>query len=71
MFSQASKIYGIELNPVLCDLQRRVINQFSLSTRLEAVCADVRQAAEVIQGADVVVINNVFEYLCSPAEQAE
>jgi len=71
IFSQASQLVGIEIQSSFCDLQNRVISQHNLSDRVLVVHSDVRQQKDLLLMADVVVLNNVFEYFCSLEEQAE
>ena len=71
MYSQASQLVGIEIASSFCDLQNRVISQRNLSDRVRVVHSDVRQQKNLLLAADVVVLNNAFEFFCSLAEQAE
>ena len=69
-YSQAHHIIGIEVNSYFSELQARVISKYNLSSRIKVVNADVRHQAELLHTADVVVLNNVFEFFCSLEEQA-
>ena len=70
IYSQAEHIIGIEVNSYFSELQARVISKYGLSSRVKVVNNDVRHQAELLQHADVIVMNNVFEFFCSLEEQA-
>ena len=69
--SQAQCIIGIEINSYFSDLQTSVISKYGLSPRVKVVNCDVCHQAELLHSADVIVMNNVFEFFCSLEEQAK
>ena len=71
IYSQAQHILGIEVNSYFSELQARVVSKYGLSSRVKVVNADVRHQAELLHAADVIVMNNVFEFFCSLEEQAK
>ena len=71
VYSRAQHIVGIEVNSYFSELQAKVISKYSLSSRVKVVHADVRHQAQLLHTADVIVMNNVFEFFCSLEEQAK
>ena len=70
MLSHAQQIIGIEINSYFSDLQTKLISKYGLSSRVRIVNDDICNQPELIQCADVVVLNNVFEFFCTLEEQA-
>ena len=58
------------MNSYFCELQLQVVAKYNMAARVEVVCSDVRQCTDLIQQADVIVMNNVFEFFLSLEEQA-
>uniref|UniRef100_A0A8D0DN68 Methyltransferase type 11 domain-containing protein n=1 Tax=Salvator merianae TaxID=96440 RepID=A0A8D0DN68_SALMN len=69
-YSSAPHIYGVEINPDFCKLQDIIISKYQLSERIKVLNADICTQAVLLQNADVVVMNNVFEYFLDRSEQA-
>jgi len=69
VFSEAGKIFGIEINKDLCDLQKHVIEKFGLSNRVSVIHSDMTACSELFQSADVIILNNVFEWFVDPSQQ--
>ncbi|GMT33072.1 hypothetical protein PFISCL1PPCAC_24369, partial [Pristionchus fissidentatus] len=61
-------VTGIEINEDLCKLQEDLVSSFNLSN-VDVVNSDVRNQAEVISKADLIVMNNVFSFFMSDEEQ--
>jgi len=61
-FTDSQRIVGIEMNEELCRLQGQVVQQFGMTDRIRIECAEMTTRPEVFAGADVVVLNNVFEF---------
>ena len=61
VFSEAGKIFGIEINRELCDLQKYVIEKFGLNNRIAVINAEMTTCSDVFKSADVIILNNVFE----------
>ena len=70
LFSGAGKIVGIEVNKDLCDLQNHVIQSFGFSGRTSVIHADITTRSDVISYADVIILNNVFEWFVEEANHA-
>lgn len=70
MFSKASKLIGIEMNKYFCDLSTEMLRQHKMNDRSEVVHGDIRDNAKLLASADVVVLNNVFEFFFEHDKQA-
>ncbi|CAI5764163.1 Uncharacterized protein PODLI_1B014065 [Podarcis lilfordi] len=69
-YSSASQIYGVEMNADFCRLQEVIIAKYQLHGRIKVLHADICTQASLLQNADIVVMNNVFEYFLDSSEQA-
>ncbi|KAF1497234.1 hypothetical protein FQV18_0005607, partial [Eudyptula minor novaehollandiae] len=70
LYSSASQLYGVEMNADFCQLQEMMITKYQFIDRIKVVHADICTQASLLQNADVVVMNNVFEYFLDRQEQA-
>ncbi|XP_062479263.1 uncharacterized protein LOC134166009 isoform X2 [Pezoporus occidentalis] len=70
LYSSASQLYGVEMNADFCQLQEMMITKYQFIDRIKVVHADICTQASLLQKADVVVMNNVFEYFLDREEQA-
>ncbi|KAL1790314.1 bromodomain adjacent to zinc finger protein domain 1A [Sigmodon hispidus] len=70
LYSSAAQLYGVELNGEFCQLQEMVIEKYQFSDRIKVLHADICTQGSLLQSADVIVMNNVFEYFLTEAEQA-
>ena len=59
----------MEKNAYFCELQNQVINKYSLGDRAQVVCADVCSVPDLLKEAQVIVLNNVFEFFYPPETQ--
>lgn len=69
-YSSASQIYGVEMNADFCNLQEIIVAKYQLDDRIKVLNADICTQASLLQNADVVIMNNVFEYFLDRSEQA-
>ena len=71
VYSNAARATGIELSASLCGVQEKLIGEYSVKGRaaLSVVCANVLDCATLLASADVVVLNNVFQFFASREEQ--
>jgi len=67
--SEASRIVGVELNAQFCDIANRIVKKHLLNKRIEIVNDDVLNVPNVIKSANVLVMNNVFEWFNSLQDQ--
>ncbi|XP_050753048.1 uncharacterized protein LOC127016537 [Gymnogyps californianus] len=70
LYSSASQLYGVEMNADFCQLQEIMITKYQFIDRIKVVHADICTQTSLLQKADVVVMNNVFEYFLDRQEQA-
>ncbi|KAK7836012.1 hypothetical protein U0070_004103 [Myodes glareolus] len=70
LYSSAAQLCGVELNGEFCQLQEMIIKKYEFSDRIKVLHADVCTQGPLLQSADVIVMNNVFEYFLTEAEQA-
>lgn len=69
VYSQAAKLIGVEKNSYFYELQCQVIMKYGLKDRVQLLCADVCNVPDLLKEADVIVLNNVFEFFCTPETQ--
>ncbi|XP_077991809.1 uncharacterized protein LOC144446014 [Glandiceps talaboti] len=70
-YSAADNIIGIEMNKEFCELQQEMVDMYQLNSRVQIICADVCSQSSILQQADVIVLNNVFEFFSSTAVQSQ
>ncbi|XP_064341964.1 uncharacterized protein LOC105094164 isoform X2 [Camelus dromedarius] len=70
LYSSASQLYGVELNGDFCQLQEMVIKKYQFTDRIKVLHADICTQGSLLQNADIIIMNNVFEYFLNEAEQA-
>ncbi|XP_040825159.1 uncharacterized protein LOC121148876 [Ochotona curzoniae] len=70
LYSSAAQLCGVELNGDFCQLQEMVIQKYQFSDRIKVLHADICTQGSLLQNADVIIMNNVFEYFLNEAEQA-
>ncbi|CAM4688498.1 unnamed protein product [Lepidochelys kempii] len=70
LYSSASQLYGVEMNADFCQLQEMIITKYQFTDRVKVLHSDICTQASLLQNADVVVMNNVFEYFLDRLEQA-
>lgn len=71
LFSGAGRILGVEMNRDLCRLQSETIRKFGLGDRASVVEAELTTRPDLLRTADVLVLNNVFQWFAgSPGEEA-
>ncbi|XP_053553738.1 uncharacterized protein LOC128645031 [Bombina bombina] len=71
IYSSASRLYGVEMNAEFCDLQEKTISKYHFGDRIQIYHSDVCSQKSLLQDADVVVLNNVFEYFLDKTEQTK
>uniref|UniRef100_UPI00398EB227 uncharacterized protein n=1 Tax=Pristiophorus japonicus TaxID=55135 RepID=UPI00398EB227 len=69
LYSAASQIIGVEINADFCQLQQVMIEKYQFSDKVQVVCADICTRGSLLKSADVIVMNNVFEYFLDKEEQ--
>lgn len=70
--TNVSSIVGIEINNELCQVQRNILRKNKLDKdRVNIVNADVLDKSDLIEKADFVILNNVFEFFMDVVKQKE
>lgn len=62
VFSKAQKIVGIEMNPDLCNITHSTLQQFRMLHKVDVVNAELSTRLDLLQGSDVIIFNNVFDW---------
>ncbi|XP_026369382.1 uncharacterized protein LOC113266127 isoform X1 [Ursus arctos] len=70
LYSSALQLFGVELNGDFCQLQEMVIKKYQFTDRIKVLHADICTQGSLLQNADVIIMNNVFEYFLDETEQA-
>jgi len=65
LFTPAKYIVGLEMNSELCQLQSQVCQKFAMTDRVQIECSEMTTRADLFVSADVVILNNVFEFFVS------
>lgn len=68
-YSKAAKIVGVEINKELCQLQKEMISLHKLNDKICVLEGDIINMAGVLKKANVVVLNNVFDWFLPVDEQ--
>ncbi|KAJ8719590.1 hypothetical protein PYW08_011765 [Mythimna loreyi] len=70
-FSNAGTIIGIEMNKECCDVQNRIIEQYTMdSNRIRVVHSDVLERSDLIANSDIIVIN-ILEFFVDNEKHKE
>lgn len=69
LYTNVGKIYGIEMNGELCRMQREIVMKYGFQDRIEIVETSLERRSDLLATADVIVLNNVFEFFLEPSEQ--
>ncbi|KAG0339275.1 hypothetical protein BG000_002485 [Podila horticola] len=67
LFTEAKKLVGVEMNDYFCKLQNNMVRKHRMQDRIEIVHDNLLNRSTLLQGADVVIMNNVFQFF-SPVE---
>ncbi|XP_072221918.1 uncharacterized protein [Leuresthes tenuis] len=69
VYSSAARLLGLELNEEFVRLQNDMLQKYGLTDRVQVLHADMCTQSVLLQSADVLIMNNVFEYFMEPKEQ--
>uniref|UniRef100_UPI0037E94A50 uncharacterized protein n=1 Tax=Semicossyphus pulcher TaxID=241346 RepID=UPI0037E94A50 len=69
VFSSASRLVGVELSDEFVRLQNDIVLKYNLTDRIQVLHSDVCLQNVLLQNADVLVMNNVFEFFMEPTQQ--
>ncbi|XP_011504865.1 PREDICTED: uncharacterized protein LOC105367779 [Ceratosolen solmsi marchali] len=71
VFTDASRIIGVEMNEDLCKLQKDIVSKYNMEDRIEVLHKRIEEAEDIVQLADVIIINNPFEFYVSENEHIQ
>ncbi|XP_067938972.1 uncharacterized protein [Watersipora subatra] len=69
LFGSVKRCIGIEISTDFANLSRRLVDKYSLEESITIINDDILHCADYIQQADVVIMNNVFEFFCNTEQQ--
>ncbi|XP_078134189.1 uncharacterized protein LOC144535532 isoform X1 [Sander vitreus] len=69
MFSSASQLVGLEISDEFVKLQNEILQKYKLTDRIQVIHSDVCVQNVLLQNADVLVMNNVFEFFLETSQQ--
>ncbi|PZC75338.1 uncharacterized protein LOC110378752 [Helicoverpa armigera] len=70
-FSNAGTIVGIEMNEECCDVQKRIIEQYTMDVnRIRVVHSDVMERSDLVANSDIIVIN-ILEFFVDNEKHKE
>ncbi|KAF8944187.1 hypothetical protein BGZ47_004548 [Haplosporangium gracile] len=62
LFTEAKKLIGVEMNEYFCKLQTEMVRKHRLQDRIEIVHDNLLNRANLLEKADIVIMNNVFQF---------
>ncbi|XP_076816754.1 uncharacterized protein LOC143462456 [Clavelina lepadiformis] len=71
LYTSCPRIIGIEINRDLCEIQKGIIEKYEMKERVSVINDDVNNCSNVLMSADVVVMNNVFEFFADTCRVLE
>ncbi|TSO25194.1 Bromodomain adjacent to zinc finger domain protein 1A [Bagarius yarrelli] len=69
LYSAAAQLVGVEICEEFVKLQTMTVEKYGFSDRIQVIHADICSQTELLQNADVLIMNNVFEYFMEPKDQ--
>ncbi|XP_066525592.1 uncharacterized protein zgc:109986 [Hoplias malabaricus] len=69
LYSAAAQLVGVEISEEFVKLQTMILEKYGFSDRIQVIHADICSQSALVQKADVLIMNNVFEYFLKPKEQ--
>ncbi|XP_034530823.1 uncharacterized protein zgc:109986 [Notolabrus celidotus] len=69
MYSSASQLVGVEISEEFVKLQNDIVQKYNLTDRIQVLHSDVCLQNVLLQSADVLIMNNVFEFFMEPTQQ--
>ncbi|XP_068593330.1 uncharacterized protein zgc:109986 isoform X1 [Cebidichthys violaceus] len=69
VFSSSSQLIGLEISEEFVKLQKNILEKYKMTDRIQVLHTDVLLQNVLLQKADVLIMNNVFEFFMEPSEQ--
>ncbi|XP_031567956.1 uncharacterized protein LOC116302733 [Actinia tenebrosa] len=70
LYSPMKNIFGVEMNKEFCQIQQEILQKYKLDKRVKIICSDICQQELLLRNANVVILNNVFEFFQPQVVQA-
>ncbi|XP_069171561.1 uncharacterized protein [Procambarus clarkii] len=70
IYTKCRRIVGVEINQDLCQVQQTIINKYQFQDRVQVIPGDIQEQGEVVRAADIICLNNVFEFFMPAGVQA-
>jgi tRNA A58 N-methylase Trm61 len=68
LFSHAKQLIGIELNKTFASLAQQIVTDFKFADRIKIINDNILNQADILASADIVILNNVFEWFTTQEE---
>nr|XP_029532053.1 uncharacterized protein LOC115139017 isoform X2 [Oncorhynchus nerka] len=69
LYSSAVRLVGVEISAEFVRLQNMAVDKYGFSDRIQVIHGDISTQDSLLQNADVLIMNNVFEYFLQPNDQ--
>ncbi|XP_062864081.1 uncharacterized protein zgc:109986 isoform X2 [Trichomycterus rosablanca] len=69
LYSAAAQLVGVEISKEFVKLQTMIVEKYGFNDRVQVIHADICSQNVLVQNADVLIMNNVFEYFMEPKDQ--
>jgi len=69
--SKASRLVGVEISAEFCDIANKAVKKHCLDKRIEIINDDVANVPNVVKAANVIILNNVFEWFQEKEKQVK
>ncbi|KAF9929645.1 hypothetical protein BGZ65_005706 [Modicella reniformis] len=64
LLTDAKRLIGVEMNDFFCKLQTDIVQRHRLQDRIEIVHDNLLNCNSLLERADIVIMNNVFQFFC-------
>ncbi|ESO85583.1 hypothetical protein LOTGIDRAFT_107662 [Lottia gigantea] len=69
LYSSCYKIFGVEIDKTFFDIQQKFLEKYNMSERIQVFNDDIINKGDILKAADVVIMNNVFEFFMDKSAQ--
>ncbi|KAI5611499.1 hypothetical protein C0J50_4733, partial [Silurus asotus] len=69
LYSAAAQLVGVEICEEFVQLQTMTVEKYGFSDRIKVIHDNICSQSMLLQNADVLIMNNVFEYFMEPKDQ--
>ncbi|XP_054154424.1 uncharacterized protein LOC128952969 [Oppia nitens] len=71
VYTNCKHIIGVEMNEELCLIQNKIIEKYQMNDRINVICNDISSLPQIVRSADIIVMNNVFEFFLNDSKQTD